>query len=76
MIFASAIVHELSFFSLQPFTVVFFILMIVAGSGVGGWNGFVSVGWVIYVVIVFVIEIFVPEIYVHRLIVSVNVKNV
>lgn len=55
---------------MQPFTVVFFILMVVAGGGVGGWNGFVSVGWVIYVVIVFVVEMFVPEFYIHRLIVS------
>ena len=64
------------FFPMQPFTVVFFILMIVAGGGVGGWNGFISVGWVVYVVIVFVIEMFVPEFYVHRLIVSISLHTV
>ena len=45
--------------------------MVVAGGGIGGWNGFVSIGWIIYVVIVFVVEVFVPEFYVHRLIVSI-----
>jgi len=46
-----------------------FILTIVAFlSGPGGWFFFVSISYVIYIVIVIVIEVFVPGIYVHRLI--------
>jgi len=37
-------------------------------SGPGGWFFFVSISYVIYIVIVIVIEVFVPWIYVHRLI--------